>query len=100
MKVRKDNTQEFEDVGLLGSNADPFKIKIVTGTPNTYGALALDLTSEYILCVSSSTTSNVVCTPYKSGTSWYVQCKNLDNGNAITSSISVQVIYTTLAATS
>lgn len=79
---------------------NPFKIKTVTGTPNTYGALALDLTSEYVLCVSSSTTSNAVCTPYKSGTSWYVQCKNLANGNAITSSISVQVIYTTLAATS
>ena len=78
---------------------NPFKIKTVTGTPNQYGALALDLTSVYIICVSSPTTSNVVCTPYKSGTSWYVQCKNLSNGNAITSSIDVQVIYTTLAAT-
>ncbi len=97
MSVRNNSTQEFEDVNLLASD-NLFKIKTVTGTPNTYGAISLDLTTGIVLCVTCSATSNVMCTVYRNGTDWYCKCTNMDDGTAATSSVTLQVYYTTLTA--
>ena len=79
---------------------NPFKIKSVTGTPGTYGQLDLSLSSGIVLSATCTGTSNVICTPYRNGNNWFLQCKYLTNGNPVTSSITVQVYYTSLAATS